>query len=263
MSGPICGLADAAARSSPHRRGAAVCPGALGQLRAPPTRRPAALARAPRRADVSDRPAHPGRPGDGDPRRRRDSPPRSRPLRERLNLDQPLSSQFVLYLQGLATFDLGEQLPVRHPGRPPRSRPSCRTRPPSRSARSPSCILVAIPLGMTIGVLTRGGRRPVARDGLRRRRRPLRLVPRLRRGNAPRRRVRDRPQGCCPPAARQLRSAFVLPIAALALGPDLRRRARRAARDVRRAAAGLHPHRARPPDHRRAPVPAPRAAQPA
>lgn len=85
-------------------------------------------------------------------------------LRERLNLDQPLWNQFGLYLHGLATFDLGESFRYRTP-----VTTTILTKLPYTLQLAFGSILVvivlAIPLGMLIGVLTRGGRRPTLAVG--------------------------------------------------------------------------------------------------
>lgn len=85
-------------------------------------------------------------------------------LRERLHLDSPLWEQFVLYLQGLATFDLGESFRYSSP-----VTTTIATKLPYTATVAFGAIavviLVAIPLGMLIGVLTRGGRRPWLASG--------------------------------------------------------------------------------------------------
>lgn len=79
-------------------------------------------------------------------------------LRERLHLDQPLPVQFVDYLHGLFTFDLGESFRYNTP-----VTETIATKLPYTATTAIGAILlvvvVAIPVGMTIGVLTRGGRR--------------------------------------------------------------------------------------------------------
>jgi len=79
-------------------------------------------------------------------------------LRERLHLDQPLPVQFVDYLHGLFTFDLGESFRYNTP-----VTATIATKLPYTATTAIGAILlvvvVAIPVGMTIGVLTRGGRR--------------------------------------------------------------------------------------------------------
>jgi peptide/nickel transport system permease protein len=81
-------------------------------------------------------------------------------VRERLHLDDPLLSQFARYLQGIATLDLGESFRY---GVPVAS--TIATKLPYTATIAFGAIavvlLVAVPLGMTIGVLTRNGRRPV------------------------------------------------------------------------------------------------------
>lgn len=80
-------------------------------------------------------------------------------LREKMNLNLPLYAQFGLYLQGLFTFDLGESFRYGTP-----VTTTILTKLPYTAGIAfgsiAVVILVAIPLGMAIGVLTRGGRRP-------------------------------------------------------------------------------------------------------
>ncbi|MFS0734131.1 ABC transporter permease [Microbacterium sp. 1P10UB] len=80
-------------------------------------------------------------------------------LRERLNLDQPLPLQFLDYVKGLFTFDLGSSFRYNTP-----VTATIASKLPYTATTAFGAIivviLVAIPLGMTIGVLTRGGRRP-------------------------------------------------------------------------------------------------------
>lgn len=80
-------------------------------------------------------------------------------MRERLNLDQPFWTQLALYLQGLATFDLGESFRYGTA-----VSTTIQTKLPYTATLALGAIavviVVAIPLGMAIGVLTRGGRRP-------------------------------------------------------------------------------------------------------
>lgn len=80
-------------------------------------------------------------------------------LRERLHLDQPLPVQFLDYLRGLATFDLGQSFRYNTP-----VTATIATKLPYTATTALGAILlvivVAIPVGMTIGVLTRSGRRP-------------------------------------------------------------------------------------------------------
>ncbi|MGB4778862.1 ABC transporter permease [Microbacterium sp.] len=79
-------------------------------------------------------------------------------MHERLNLDLPLWTQFGLYLQGLLTFDLGDSFRYGTP-----VTTTILTKLPYTATIAFGSIavvvLVAIPLGMLIGVLTRGGRR--------------------------------------------------------------------------------------------------------
>ncbi len=81
-------------------------------------------------------------------------------LRERLHLDDPLLTQFVRYLQGIVTLDLGQSFRY---GIPVAS--TIATKLPYTATIAFGAIavvmLVAVPLGMAIGVLTRNGRRPV------------------------------------------------------------------------------------------------------
>jgi peptide/nickel transport system permease protein len=80
-------------------------------------------------------------------------------LRERLHLDQPLPVQFLDYLRGLTTFDLGESFRYNTP-----VTATIATKLPYTATTALGAILlvivVAIPVGMTVGVLTRSGRRP-------------------------------------------------------------------------------------------------------
>ena len=85
-------------------------------------------------------------------------------MREKLHLDLPLWTQFGLYIQGLVTFDLGESFRYGSP-----VTTTILTKLPYTATLAfgsiAVVILVAIPLGMVIGVLTRGGRRPVLATG--------------------------------------------------------------------------------------------------
>ena len=85
-------------------------------------------------------------------------------MREKLNLDLPFWSQFGLYLQGLATFDLGDSFRYGSP-----VTTTILTKLPYTATLAfgsiAVVILIAIPLGMAIGVLTRGGRRPALATG--------------------------------------------------------------------------------------------------
>jgi len=80
-------------------------------------------------------------------------------MREKLNLDVPLWEQFGIYLQGLGTFDLGTSFRYSTP-----VLSTIFTKLPYTATIAFGSIavvlVVAIPLGMAIGVLTRGGRRP-------------------------------------------------------------------------------------------------------
>ncbi|WP_104045424.1 ABC transporter permease [Arthrobacter sp. ZGTC412] len=80
-------------------------------------------------------------------------------LRKKLNLDLPLYEQFVLYLQGLLSLDLGNSFRF---GTPVTALIATKLPYTAQLAFASILvvILVAIPLGMLIGVLTRGGRRP-------------------------------------------------------------------------------------------------------
>ena len=80
-------------------------------------------------------------------------------VRDRLDLDLPLAQQFGRYLQGLATFDLGQSFRY---GTPVTTTISTKLPYTATVAFGSIAVvlLVAIPLGMLIGVLTRGGRRP-------------------------------------------------------------------------------------------------------
>lgn len=85
-------------------------------------------------------------------------------MREKLHLDLPLWTQFGLYVQGLVTFDLGESFRYGSP-----VTTTILTKLPYTATLAFSSIavviLVAIPLGVFIGVLTRGGRRPALATG--------------------------------------------------------------------------------------------------
>ncbi|SIR81125.1 ABC transporter permease [Microbacterium sp. RURRCA19A] len=80
-------------------------------------------------------------------------------LRERLHLNDPLPVQFLDYLRGLFTFDLGESFRYNTP-----VTDTIATKLPYTATTAFGAIvvviLVAIPIGMTVGVLTRSGRRP-------------------------------------------------------------------------------------------------------
>lgn len=80
-------------------------------------------------------------------------------LRERLNLDLPMWQQLGLYLQSLATFDLGDSFRYSTP-----VLTTIVTKLPYTATLAFGAIavviVVSIPLGMLVGVLTRGGRRP-------------------------------------------------------------------------------------------------------
>ncbi|WP_060915414.1 ABC transporter permease [Microbacterium oleivorans] len=80
-------------------------------------------------------------------------------LRDRLNLDDPLPLQFVEYLRGLFTFDLGRSFRYNTP-----VTDTIATKLPYTATTALGAIavviVVSIPVGMTVGVLTRGGRRP-------------------------------------------------------------------------------------------------------
>jgi peptide/nickel transport system permease protein len=80
-------------------------------------------------------------------------------LREKLNLDLPMWQQFVLFMQGLFTFDLGTSFRYGTP-----VATTIITKLPYTATLAFGAIavviLVAIPLGMIIGILTRNGRRP-------------------------------------------------------------------------------------------------------
>ncbi|HEY8590001.1 MAG TPA: ABC transporter permease [Naasia sp.] len=80
-------------------------------------------------------------------------------LRERLGLDNPLHVQFLDYLRGIVTFDLGESFRFRTPV----AETIATKLPYTLQLALPAIlvvIVVAVPLGMAVGVLTRGGRRP-------------------------------------------------------------------------------------------------------
>ncbi|MBY4214165.1 ABC transporter permease [Rhodococcus fascians] len=85
-------------------------------------------------------------------------------VHERLHLDLPLWSQFELYIRGLFSFDLGDSFRYSTP-----VTETIATKLPYTATLAfgsiAVVILVAIPLGMTIGVLTRGGRRPALATG--------------------------------------------------------------------------------------------------
>lgn len=85
-------------------------------------------------------------------------------VRERLHLDLPLWNQFGLYVQGLASLDLGESFRYSTP-----VTETIATKLPYTAALAFGSIAVvvvfAIPMGMLVGVLTRGGRRPVLATG--------------------------------------------------------------------------------------------------
>lgn len=80
-------------------------------------------------------------------------------LRERLHLDDPLPVQFLDYLHGLVTLDLGQSFRYNTP-----VTTTIATKLPYTATTAIGAIivviLVAIPVGMAIGVLTRSGRRP-------------------------------------------------------------------------------------------------------
>lgn len=81
-------------------------------------------------------------------------------MRARLHLDDPLWQQFVRYLEGIVTGNLGESFRYGQP-----VATTIATKLPYTASIAFGAIavvvLVAVPLGMLIGVLTRGGRRPV------------------------------------------------------------------------------------------------------
>lgn len=85
-------------------------------------------------------------------------------LRARLHLDLPLWQQFLHYLQSLASFDLGDSFRYSTP-----VLTTIVTKLPYTATLAFGAIavvvIVAIPLGMLIGVLTRGGRRPALAVG--------------------------------------------------------------------------------------------------
>lgn len=85
-------------------------------------------------------------------------------MREKLNLDLPLWTQFGLYVQGVFTFDLGDSFRYGTP-----VATTILTKLPYTATLAfgaiAAVVLVAIPLGVTIGVLTRGGRRPALATG--------------------------------------------------------------------------------------------------
>lgn len=80
-------------------------------------------------------------------------------LRHKLHLDLPAWQQFALYIQGVLSFDLGTSF---HYGTPVAT--AIATKLPYTATIAFSSIivviLIAIPVGMAVGVLTRGGRRP-------------------------------------------------------------------------------------------------------
>lgn len=80
-------------------------------------------------------------------------------LRERLHLNEPLPVQFLDYLHGLLTFDLGQSFRYNTP-----VTTTIATKLPYTATTALGAIvlviIIAIPIGMTIGVLTRDGRRP-------------------------------------------------------------------------------------------------------
>lgn len=80
-------------------------------------------------------------------------------LRHQLHLDLPLPAQFGLYLKGIATLNLGESFRYSTP-----VMDTILTKLPYTATVAFGAIvvviLIAIPLGMLIGVLTRSGRRP-------------------------------------------------------------------------------------------------------
>ncbi|MDN4474152.1 ABC transporter permease [Demequina zhanjiangensis] len=80
-------------------------------------------------------------------------------MRERLGLDEPLPAQFVDYLRGLVTGDLGTSF---HYGIPVTETIATKLGYTTTIAFGAIIVVlaVAIPLGMAVGVLTRGGRRP-------------------------------------------------------------------------------------------------------
>lgn len=85
-------------------------------------------------------------------------------VRERLHLDDPIWTQLLLYLGGLLTFDLGDSFRFGTP-----VTATIATKLPYTAAIAFGSIAVvlvaAIPLGMLVGVLTRGGRRPALATG--------------------------------------------------------------------------------------------------
>lgn len=80
-------------------------------------------------------------------------------MHHKLHLDLPTWQQFALYLQGVATLDLGNSF---HYGTPVTT--AIATKLPYTATVAFSSIilvlLIAVPVGMAVGVLTRGGRRP-------------------------------------------------------------------------------------------------------
>lgn len=80
-------------------------------------------------------------------------------LRERMHLNEPLPVQFLDYLHGLFTFDLGQSFRYGTP-----VTTTIATKLPYTATTALGAIvlviIIAIPIGMAIGVLTRGGRRP-------------------------------------------------------------------------------------------------------
>ena len=81
-------------------------------------------------------------------------------MREKLHLDVPLWEQFGIYIQGLGTLDLGTSFRYSTP-----VLTTIFTKLPYTATIAFGSIavvlVVAIPLGMAIGVATRGGRRPL------------------------------------------------------------------------------------------------------
>jgi peptide/nickel transport system permease protein len=81
-------------------------------------------------------------------------------MRARLHLDDPLWQQFGRYLEGIVTGNLGESFRYSQP-----VATTIATKLPYTASIAFGAIavvvLVAVPLGMLIGVLTRGGRRPI------------------------------------------------------------------------------------------------------
>jgi len=85
-------------------------------------------------------------------------------LRTRLHLDLPIWEQFALYLKGIVTLDFGTSFRYGTP-----VSTTIATKLPYTAAIAFGAIavvvVVAIPLGMLVGVLTRGGRRPALATG--------------------------------------------------------------------------------------------------